>query len=863
MGINLTNALQNWPIGSPLNVLDLSGSYVASSGLGTSSRDKPSEITANESKITDKFWDIVLNGQGIYSQTWQFSFPNSQNVNITRLDPLPSGKVAVIGVREEIQYEAETGKAKSVPYNWITVFDKTGEFLTNFKWFRPAGLIKGISIISDGKFAVITHGNEKDEKSYLHLVNSSGKVLRRWDLADAKGAIILDAYVLSENQLALQISYKNEPYRRSIVFLNSRLEHLHTWEVPCRVSESSPIRCFPLSDEQLGVVFENDSGFKDTEYYKVNCFGKLKQIKTNNLFLKTHLLQITNDGILTRKEMSRDPNMLFRWGIDIQGWDGNTVAVVSSNDEQPLDASFTEWPGADAYETLYGTVFVKKACDPTQAISPSSQNTPLAANSDGYLFTCSRTQYLFTFPSTPNQTWQINVRYDFRSSKSIQSANLPMLWEALAKNKSVTTCRLQGLPLGDDGARGIGGMLRTNRTITELDLTGTGITDEGASALLTALSINRVLITLHLNGNAIKPARMLQIRDRSIQRRLQDEQVKDMIFSSSVPNACIPKKYLCPRTTLLMFDPVVAPDGTTYEREAIVEEKNNTSQPLPFLPPNNAIKDQIRDFLAQTGMKNRVYFSKHLQRECVEAVKKEDFEALEQLVSQDLRLLVFRLDVPNTFPQKLFDHILERGSEQFLMKVLKLISSHQKSIVNVNSVIPFHRLTLEPFLFEETARKFGVECARLVGKALMWNTADYGDLLFRAVLDKDLDLARVCAQLAPLDVLDEHGNTPLHAAVATKQEKMIELLLQYRAPVKAKNAQGLTPQELADEMNCPGLVKFIEEKHQEQKMAAFLQPYMAKQTELMQQVRDLKQQVSELRMVNLTDAEKKKSSLLH
>ena len=64
----------------------------------------------------------------------------------------------------------------------------------------------------------------------------------------------------------------------------------------------------------------------------------------------------------------------------------------------------------------------------------------------------------------------------------------------------------------------------------------------------------------------------------------------------------VPEEYICPITLEVMEDPVIAPDGYTYERTAIMQElkirgispmtrqEMNKSQ----LIPNRAVKDGIK-----------------------------------------------------------------------------------------------------------------------------------------------------------------------------------------------------------------------------------------------------------------------------
>lgn len=90
------------------------------------------------------------------------------------------------------------------------------------------------------------------------------------------------------------------------------------------------------------------------------------------------------------------------------------------------------------------------------------------------------------------------------------------------------------------------------------------------------------------------------------------------LHSAPDPNPCLsfsqwPDHCLCPFTRRLMLDPVIAPDGITYERFAILEwlqlhdVSPLTGQPLvnKQLMPNNNVKAAIFMELSNRGLLNR------------------------------------------------------------------------------------------------------------------------------------------------------------------------------------------------------------------------------------------------------------------
>jgi hypothetical protein len=75
--------------------------------------------------------------------------------------------------------------------------------------------------------------------------------------------------------------------------------------------------------------------------------------------------------------------------------------------------------------------------------------------------------------------------------------------------------------------------------------------------------------------------------------------------SSPFEDRDVPKGFLCPLTMDIMYDPVLDPEGNTYERRAIMEwlrHKRNSPvsrQPLndKMLIPNNALRETIHELM--------------------------------------------------------------------------------------------------------------------------------------------------------------------------------------------------------------------------------------------------------------------------
>jgi hypothetical protein len=117
--------------------------------------------------------------------------------------------------------------------------------------------------------------------------------------------------------------------------------------------------------------------------------------------------------------------------------------------------------------------------------------------------------------------------------------------------------------------------------------------------------------------------------------------------------------YCCPITSELFFDPVVAADGETYEREAIEQhieycQQQNKAVTSPLhneklenttVIPNRRMKSQVSAFLDKNPeSRKEQYLSETLKKKVREAVEKEDLKGINELLSKDERLLSTSLD---------------------------------------------------------------------------------------------------------------------------------------------------------------------------------------------------------------------------
>ena len=145
----------------------------------------------------------------------------------------------------------------------------------------------------------------------------------------------------------------------------------------------------------------------------------------------------------------------------------------------------------------------------------------------------------------------------------------------------------------------------------------------------------------------------------------------------------IRNSYVCPITQLIMYDPVVTEDGHTYEREEIERwllcrsTSPNTNLPINknILIPNNSIRSDIAEFLMQNPdlyNQGRVYFSQSLQKDCIKAIKENNTNLFEKLITKDKRCLTEALVGEYTA----FHLALEFANLNFVKMLGKKLSQH-------------------------------------------------------------------------------------------------------------------------------------------------------------------------------------------
>ncbi|MBS0359291.1 MAG: hypothetical protein JSS53_08490 [Proteobacteria bacterium] len=235
----------------------------------------------------------------------------------------------------------------------------------------------------------------------------------------------------------------------------------------------------------------------------------------------------------------------------------------------------------------------------------------------------------------------------------------------------------------------------------------------------------------------------------------------------------IPDDYYCSITSLIMYDPVVAADGESYEREAIESwlanhnTSPNTNKELPHknLTPNSNLKRAIRDFLEQYPQFNDsadYYLPFALKQEVVTAVEQQNVVDLERLLKSNKRFA--RESLRRTFaeaapaapktnlkakphkakqfeenqaqtsstavvkPIYLLGLVCEKGNLECLSTMIKLLGEELKPIALQQALIEISLMTL--------AKRKEIDAVKLLGEAFGYKADDYTSLLKQNIEDE-------------------------------------------------------------------------------------------------------------------------------
>lgn len=308
----------------------------------------------------------------------------------------------------------------------------------------------------------------------------------------------------------------------------------------------------------------------------------------------------------------------------------------------------------------------------------------------------------------------------------------------------------------------------------------------------------------------------------------------------------ISKDFECPLTLQPMFDPVVAKDGETYEREAIQkvidqakQEKKKLLSPIHHeemgdeLVPNRRMTSSIKEFLTQHPQCIEFfYFPKSSTTECVSALKNGQLEALRRSLEKDQRLLYKELDEKKT----LLDLVCEIGTPEIIALVIVQLKKINKFSLSKEKQEELLLLCTKTKNLNGI-KKFIAEC--------QWTEADKKVFFIKQIAKGSVTLVELfLAGIIAVDTtLDENNNTALHVAVIHNQKAIIDLLMSLGANSKLINKRSQRPEQLAAELGNQELATYIPKQRQGIK----LRPLKEQMEKLAKENADLKKERDDFR----------------
>lgn len=315
----------------------------------------------------------------------------------------------------------------------------------------------------------------------------------------------------------------------------------------------------------------------------------------------------------------------------------------------------------------------------------------------------------------------------------------------------------------------------------------------------------------------------------------------------------VPDEFLCPISTQIMSNPVMAEDGETYERTEIEryfaqktadhvavsdpskknkDNKNSNNPGVPKGPlkitsplrsdtvigtrltPNLGIYRQIQRFLeSHPSVREDLYLDENLIKEAVSAIESHDMTALYDLTRKDKRLLV--IEIKDS--KRLIDFVCAKGDVKMLSAVITLSENCVDTDFNNTE-----KLRERLLLCQQTMGDIAIFAFI---SALKWNPEKINRIFMSQVVDGVNGLVGGFVRSNVIDVdalLDPNKNTAAHIAVLHNQRDTLELLIQLGADVKQVNADNLNVKQLAEQNGGRQLVRDISQWRQNKKSEALL-----------------------------------------
>jgi WD40 repeat protein len=317
--------------------------------------------------------------------------------------------------------------------------------------------------------------------------------------------------------------------------------------------------------------------------------------------------------------------------------------------------------------------------------------------------------------------------------------------------------------------------------------------------------------------------------------------IKDLLMTTEK----VLDDFICPISHHIMLEPVSDGLGEVYEREEIeswfgeckkmkkVLTSPNTNEELDSdkLIPARKIKPKITQFLEKhPHYWSEVYISKKLIENFNQALKTKDKNKLAELIKQEPRFLtlnncelivwIFKENDLIFLKDIVISNLYLRGQKEKIFEVITL-SAEKKCIEGMRMLI-----TAEKWL--ETDYHFCVK---------KWIKANSPKLV-KAILHE------MQAKKFNLNAEDNLGNTLVHEAVLSGNDEIVYFLLATGLDGKTRNAEGLTPEDIAAKNNCNKVLEVFKNFYAAGQQTATINP----QLKLLQnEIQELTYQLAEVK----------------
>lgn len=249
---------------------------------------------------------------------------------------------------------------------------------------------------------------------------------------------------------------------------------------------------------------------------------------------------------------------------------------------------------------------------------------------------------------------------------------------------------------------------------------------------------------------------------------------------------------ICPLSGKIMFDPVFAADGNTYEREelekslASSDTKKKLSQEIQddsSVTPHKKIREKINKLLQKNpGLRysDQFYFSEKLQQQLLQALHDKNQQSvikIADILNRDERLLTRYL-----LPERNLLNLSCGSTPEILKLVVEKMGDKFWELPEVK-----YQQTRK--LFRMAACELGKEGAQIIVDLLDLFQFEIQEEFIRAINEGNIKLAQVCLELGAKVTED----FPLHCALQRGQVNAVQFLFEAKATADIPDNNGNYP----------------------------------------------------------------------